>query len=77
MNPETLYPELKEMKSSEIFVEWAYIVKEFGYTKVFVRRIIPKKETPMLIKALRMEYCPAVDPENPKFSAVNLVTIEQ
>jgi hypothetical protein len=28
MNPETQYPEIKEMKTDEIFIEWVYIVKD-------------------------------------------------
>ena len=74
MNLETQYPELKEMKKDELFIEWAYIVKEFHYTKVYVRKIIPKKEKSIFIKALKLEY----DLHNDEtFECVNLVTIEK
>jgi hypothetical protein len=85
MNPETLYPELKEMKSSEIFIEWAYIVKGFGLVeKIHVRRVIPKKQQGIFIKALKEQYGIQQDksyfddPEAGKlFECVNLVTIER
>jgi len=76
MNPETLYPELKEMKSSEIFIEWAYIVRGFKLDqKVYVKRVIPKKEINIFIKALKMEYGVEAGPD--KFECINLVTIEK
>ena len=82
MNPEILYPELKDMKSSEIFIEWAYIVKGFGLVeKIHLRKIIPKKEQNVLIKALKMEY--GIDGKEygeegfKLFECINLVTIEK
>ena len=57
MNPETLYPELKEMEASEIFIEWAYIVRDFKLDqKIHVRRVIPKTEQNAFIKALKLIY---------------------
>jgi hypothetical protein len=72
MNPETLYPELKEMKSSEIFIEWAYIVIGFKTIKIHIRRIINKKEKIIFVKALKQEYIPEY---TEIFNYVNLVTI--
>jgi hypothetical protein len=85
MNPETLYPELKEMKSSEIFIEWAYIVKGFRLVeKIHVRRVIPRKEKNIFVKALKQEYgirgeeyYKDEDPNYCLFESVNLVTIEK
>jgi hypothetical protein len=85
MNLEVQYPELKEMKKDELFIEWAYIVKEFNYIKVYVRKIIPKKEKNIFVKALKQEYGVKdsqfyIDkeyPENNLFECINLVTIEK
>jgi hypothetical protein len=94
MNPETLYPELKDMNSSEIFVEWAVFVEDFSVVrKIHVRRVIPKKEQNILIKALRQEYDFEITPDETetvnipktdltcdcitKFRRVNLITIEK
>jgi hypothetical protein len=74
MNLETMYPELIEMKKDEIFIEWAYIVKEFNYIKVYVKKIIPKKEKNIFVKALKVEYNVHNDET---FECVNLVTIEK
>lgn len=62
MNPEVKYPELKEMKSNEVFVEWAYAVKNNEHKatsevlKIQLCRIIPKAELKAFVKALRLEY---------------------
>jgi hypothetical protein len=74
MNIEVQYPELINMKKDELFVEWAYIVKEFRYIKVYIRKIIPKKERNIFKKALELEY----DVHNDEtFECINLVTIEK
>jgi hypothetical protein len=73
---EVLYPELKTMKASEIFIEWAYVVKGFGMPqKIHLRRIIPKKELPAFNKALKMVY--GVDSLSESFERINLTTIEK
>ena len=84
MNPETLYPELKDMKSSEIFIELAYIVRDFKLEqKIHVRRIIPKTEQNAFIKALKLLYGvhkpDELDKDGDlyKFERVELVTIEK
>ena len=56
INPEFMYPELKTMKDSEMFVEWALIIKPSGLLKLYVKRIISKKERPAFIKALELEH---------------------
>jgi hypothetical protein len=84
MNPETLYPELKEMKASEIFIEWAYIVRDFKLDqKIHVRRVIPRTEQNAFVKALKLIYGVSkpdeLDKEGylEKFERVELVTIER
>jgi hypothetical protein len=94
MNPETQYPELKDMKLTEVFIEWAIMVEDFNVVrKIHVRRIIPKKEQNMLIKALKQEYnfkdkpdefevCPIPKTDLSidsitKFRRINLITIEK
>jgi hypothetical protein len=80
---EVLYPELKTMKSSEIFIEWAYIVKGFGMPhKIHLRRIIPKREQNAMIKALKLVYNVKgaeyyKDEDVKLFECINLVTIEK
>lgn len=72
MNPESKYPELKQMKPNEMFIEWAYIVCNWNHvrkTKVIklqVCKIIPKKERNEFVKKLEEKY-------NAEF--VNLATI--
>jgi hypothetical protein len=80
MNLETIYPELKEMKSSEIFIEWAYIVRDFKLDwKIHMRRIIPKAQQAVFIKSLKMVYNVEDKEENglTTFERINLVTIEK
>ena len=84
MNPEIIYPELKDMKSSEIFIEWAYIIRDFSVDqKIHVRRIILKKEQNAFIKAMKMEYKVGKPDEFDKngdldkFERLELVTIEK
>ena len=82
MNPEIFYPELKNMKSSEIFIQWAVIVRDFTVDKrIHIRRIIPKKEQNALIKALKQEYGVGkpdeLDKDPDKFERVELITIER
>jgi hypothetical protein len=83
---ESVYPELKTMKASEIFIEWAYIVKGFKLEqKVHIRRVIPQAEKNALIKALKLVYDvkdasyyeDKLDSPNRVFETVNLVTIER
>jgi len=77
MNPEIMYPELKDIKNSEILVEWAYIVRPKRVTKIFVRRVIPKKERNIFVKALEMEY-EVIDNDLPdKDEYIELVTIQK
>ena len=77
MSPETQYPELKDMKPGEIFIEWAYIVKSKNVIKIHVKRIIPKKEKTIFVKALKLEYNVVRD-DNPALDEnVELVTIER
>ena len=76
MNPETLYPELKGMKNSEMLIEWAYIIRPSRVTKLYVRRLIPKKERNIFVKALEQEYGVIHNSEDPnKDEYVELVTI--
>jgi hypothetical protein len=75
MNLEILYPELKTMKLTEIFIEWAYVVKGFSVNKIHVKRIIPRKEQNIFIKVLKTEYNINNDPN--KFERIELVTIEK
>lgn len=76
MNPEVQYPELKHMKDSEMFVEWAYIVRPAGLLKLYLKKIIPKKERNIFVKALMLEYNVKEDLEDPnKLETVELVTI--
>ena len=77
MNPEVQYPELKTMKDSEMFVEWAIITRPSGgYLKLFLKKIILQKERNALVKALKMEYGIKEDPDIlPDFDYVQLITI--
>ena len=76
INPEEQYPELKTMRSSEMFIEWAYVVKKRGVTKLHIKQIIPKKERPVFIKLLKLEYNIAYDPYSPYDNEeVELITI--
>jgi len=76
MNPEMQYPELKNMKENEMFVEWVYIVKPMGVLKLYIKKIIPKKERNAFVKALKVEYGVKEDPDDPTRSGViELATI--
>jgi len=78
MNLEIVYPELKDMKSNEIFVEWAYLIRTTGVEKLHIKTIIPKKELKAFTKALKLEHNLKVDPEDPnKNEVIELVTIEK
>jgi hypothetical protein len=77
MNPEIQYPELKEMKSGEIFIEWAYIVRFTGILKLYLRKIISKKEQNTFIRALKTEYNVQSSENLIKDERVELVTIEK
>lgn len=77
MNPETIYPELKDMKNSEMLVEWAYVVRPKRVTKIFVRRIIFKKERNIFVKALEMEYEVIHDELPDKDEYIELVIISR
>ena len=74
INLEVQYPELKDMKSLEIFIEWAYVVIGFKTIKIHIRKIIPKKEKTIFVKALKQEYIPEY---TEIFNYVDLVTIEK
>lgn len=69
MNPETMYPELKEMKDSEMFIEWAYITKPSGYLKIHIKTVINKKSRDIFVKALKQEHNVVDDEE------IQLITI--
>ena len=78
MNPEIMYPELKTMKSDELFIEWAYIVKTKNVIKIHVKKLIPKKEKTIFVKALILEYNVVRDRDNWALDEfVHLTTIEK
>jgi len=77
MNLEIQYPELKNMKSNEIFIEWAYIVKSKNVIKIHVRKVIPKKEKTIFVKALKLEYNVVRSDDSSLDEVVELVTIEK
>ena len=77
MNLEIQYPELKTMKPSEIFIEWAYIVKSNNVIKIHVRKVIPKKEKIIFVKALKLEYNVVRSDDSSFDEVVELVTIEK
>lgn len=56
MNPEIMYPELKEMKNDEIFVEWAYVIRPSGVLKLHVATMIQKKAKDTFVRALKQKY---------------------
>jgi hypothetical protein len=69
MNPEILYPEIKEMKNDEIFIEWAYIVKD-EVQKIHMKTIIKKQSYRAFVKVLEEKY-------NVGQEAIELVTISR
>ena len=77
MNPEDKYPELKDMKPNEIFVEWAYIVKSKNIIKIHVRKVINKKEKTIFVKALKLEYNVVRNDDPALDELVELTTIEK
>lgn len=56
MNPETEYPELKTMKAGEVFIEWACIVKGTEFFKVYIKKVIAKKDTKSEVSELKKVY---------------------
>lgn len=73
MNPEILYPEIKEMKSDEVFIEWAFVLrskKHGGDLKLHTKVLIKANAKRAFVKALEQEY--NVDQEH-----VELVTISR
>jgi hypothetical protein len=73
MNPEIQYPEIKEMKDDEIFIEWAYIIRSKrngGDLKLHTKVLIKKLSRRTFVKALEQEY--KVEQED-----VELVTISR
>jgi|WetSurSiteA1Bulk_404760.scaffolds.fasta_scaffold315718_2 hypothetical protein len=73
MNPEIQYPEIKEMKNDEIFIEWAYIIRSKrngGNLNLHTKTIIKKQSYRAFVKALEQEY--KVEQED-----VELVTISR
>ena len=78
MNLEIKYPELKEMKPDELFVEWAYISKNDEVVrKVFIGRVIKEVERPALTRALKFIYDVKLDKDNNRFEYVDFITIEK
>ena len=77
MNLEILYPELKNMKSNEIFIEWAFIVKTKNIIKIHIRKVIPKKEKTIFVKALKLEYNVVRNDDPALDEVVELTTIEK
>jgi hypothetical protein len=76
MTLEGQYPELKDMKDSEMFIEWAYIVKTSGVTKLPIKRIFPKKERNAFVKVLELVHDVKKYIDDPsKDENVELVTI--
>jgi hypothetical protein len=53
MNPENLYPELKDMKPGEIFVEYARITKNDKITMIPVKKIILKDGRDDFVRELK------------------------
>lgn len=47
------YPQLKDMKSSEIFVEMVRVFKDNHHSFISIGRIIDKKDQSGMIKALQ------------------------
>jgi hypothetical protein len=73
MNPETLYPEIKDMKDNEIFVERAKIVIYITQTtdqliRLPINKIILKKDKAEFVKDLKDKY---------NANKINLITIEK
>jgi hypothetical protein len=58
MTHESIYPELKTMKSSEVFIEWVTIMNKKGkiLKKMKVLQIISKKELTVFLGDLREKY---------------------
>ena len=56
MNPELQYPEIKDMNKDEVFVEWAYIIKPSGVTKLHTKVMVPKKTLNAFNKGLKELY---------------------
>jgi len=77
MNLEILYPELKNMKSNEIFIEWAFIVKTKNIIKIHIKKVIPKKEKTIFVKALKLEYNVVRNDDPALDEVVELTTIEK
>ena len=77
MNLEIKYPELKTMKSSEIFIEWALIVKPHNVIKIYVKKLISRKEKTIFVKALKLEYNVVRNDDPALDEVVELTTIEK
>jgi hypothetical protein len=77
MNIEKLYPELKDMKANEIFIDWAFIVKSKNIIKIHVRKVILKKEKIIFVKALKLEYNVVRNDDPALDEVVELTTIER
>ena len=76
-NLETKYPELKTMKPSEIFIEWALIVKPHNVIKIYVKKLIPIKEKSIFVKALKLEYNVVRNDNSALDETIELITIEK
>lgn len=77
MNFEIQYPELKDMKPNEIFIEWAYIIKSKNVIKIHIKRVIPKKEKTIFVKALKLEYNVVRNDDPSLDEIIELITIEK
>ena len=65
------------MKSNEIFIEWAFIVKTKNIIKIHIRKVIPKKEKTIFVKALKLEYNVVRNDDPALDEVVELTTIEK
>lgn len=77
MNLEILYSELKDMKPDELFIEWAFIVKSKNIIKIHIKKVIPKKEKTIFVKALKLEYNVVRNDDPALDEVVELTTIEK
>lgn len=77
MNLEIQYPELKDMKFNEIFVEWVYVIKSKNIIKIHTKKVIPKKEISIFVKAFKLEYNIVRNDDPALDELVELITIER
>jgi hypothetical protein len=53
---EERYPELRNMKANELFIEWACIMQGTHAVKLNLKRIIKKKDKDSLARELKATY---------------------